>query len=257
MPDLSGGPRTNGPLLRLHPGTRLAAAGLYALGPALMHNPVWALAACLPAFALLPFSGLDSGRAISRLLAANGFILFLWATVPWTYPGQPLFSLGPIQFSREGIALCLLVTCKANAIMAAFTALAGTIAPHRLGHALQRLGLHTKLCALVSFSCRYIDTLAREYATMRTAATLRGFRPGTSLRSYRTYAHLTGMLLVKSAERSQRVFEAMRCRGFDGTFHSLDNAPPTRRDTLFLVGAFLLCLLLLYADNFLPLRGLQ
>ncbi len=255
MADVSGGPQTVGPLLRIHPALRLAGAGIFSLSVALLHTPGPALIACIPAFLLLPFSGFGRRRSLHRLLATNGFVLFLWATVPWTYPGQTMAMVGPLRITQEGIAVCLLVTLKANAIMAAFMALAGTIPSHRMGHALQRLRLPAKMCALIAFTCRYLDTLSREYVTLRTAATLRGFRPRTSLQSYRTYAYLAGMLLVKSVERSQRVYEAMRCRGFNGTFHSLDSTEPDRRDTLFLGAALLTSLLLVAADQ-LILRGL-
>ncbi|MFW5489657.1 MAG: cobalt ECF transporter T component CbiQ [Desulfovibrio sp.] len=240
---------TSAPLLHLHPAFRLAGAAVFAVAAALLHNPLVALCGCVPAFALLPFSGFGKKKALRRLLATNGFVLFLWATVPWTYPGQTLLSLGPLTITREGVMICLLVTLKANAIMAAFMALAGTIPPHRMGHALQRLGLPSKVCALVAFTSRYIDTLAQEYATMRTAAILRGFTPRTSLSSYRTFAWLTGMLLVRSSERSQRVYEAMRCRGFNGTFHSLDTHTPGRPDTLFMAAALLVSMTLLAADH--------
>jgi cobalt/nickel transport system permease protein len=32
--------------------------------------------------------------------------------------------------------------------------------------------------------------------------------------------HVTGAVLVRGADRAERVAEAMRCRGFDGTFHT-------------------------------------
>ena len=37
---------------------------------------------------------------------------------------------------------------------------------------------------------------------------------------YRTLGHVTGAVLVRGADRAERVGEAMRCRGFDGTFHT-------------------------------------
>ncbi len=50
---------------------------------------------------------------------------------------------------------------------------------------------------------------------------MRGFRNRSNLHSYRTIGQVAGTLLVRSHERSERVGHAMRCRGFDGEFHSL------------------------------------
>jgi cobalt/nickel transport system permease protein len=39
--------------------------------------------------------------------------------------------------------------------------------------------------------------------------------------AYRTVGQVTGTLLVRGADRADRVAQAMRCRGFEGRFHSL------------------------------------
>ena len=41
------------------------------------------------------------------------------------------------------------------------------------------------------------------------------------MHTYRTYAYLVGMLLVKSHDRAERVRSAMLCRGFKGRFYEL------------------------------------
>ena len=51
----------------------------------------------------------------------------------------------------------------------------------------------------------------------------RCFRPGTNLHTYRTYAYLVAMLLLKSYDRAERVYKAMLCRGFKGQYHVLDH----------------------------------
>jgi cobalt/nickel transport system permease protein len=47
------------------------------------------------------------------------------------------------------------------------------------------------------------------------------------------------MLLVRTLERAERVHQAMLCRGFQGTFHSLAIFSVRREDWLF---AFLMLL---------------
>ncbi len=59
------------------------------------------------------------------------------------------------------------------------------------------------------------------------AVKIRNFRPATNLHTYRTYAYLVGMLFVHASERARRVHLAMKCRGFEGRFYSLDHFSPT------------------------------
>ena len=59
---------------------------------------------------------------------------------------------------------------------------------------------------------------------------IRGFHPGNNLHTYRTYAYLVGMLLVKSYERSERVRTAMLRRGFQGRFYDLKEFELTTND---------------------------
>ena len=60
-----------------------------------------------------------------------------------------------------------------------------------------------------------------EYSRLIKAVKIRGFQAGNNLHTYRTYAYLVGMLLVKSYERAERVRAAMLCRGFRGIFYDL------------------------------------
>ncbi|MGD9241015.1 MAG: energy-coupling factor transporter transmembrane component T, partial [Desulfobacterales bacterium] len=67
----------------------------------------------------------------------------------------------------------------------------------------------------------YIFVIEHEYLRLMRAAKIRGFRPGTNVNTYRTFAYIIGMLFVRSAARAERVHQAMLCRGFKGKFYSL------------------------------------
>jgi cobalt/nickel transport system permease protein len=68
---------------------------------------------------------------------------------------------------------------------------------------------------------RYLFVFSRELRRMGVAMQVRGFRAGPNRHTYRTTAHMAGTLLVRGYERAERVGQAMRCRGFEGRFHSL------------------------------------
>jgi cobalt/nickel transport system permease protein len=78
-----------------------------------------------------------------------------------------------------------------------------------------------KIVSLLLITYRYIFVMKQEFERLSRAAKARGFRPKTNIHTYRTYAYLVGMLLVRAVERAERVHKAMICRGFRGKFYSL------------------------------------
>jgi cobalt/nickel transport system permease protein len=229
------------PLRLLDPRVRLLAAIGAALCFALMQTLAAALAGLGVGILLVSLAWPAPGLSAKRLLMANGFIAFLWLTVPPTVPGDTVFSLGPLDFSREGLDLSLLVSVKCNAVLLSCAALLSGISPGLMGCALERLRAPRKLVFLFLFTCRYIHVIGDELQRLRTAAALRGFRPRTSLHTYRTLGNMFGLVFVNSFDRSHRVYEAMRLRGFRGVFHTVTPMDIRRRDRVF-VSLFLLTL---------------
>lgn len=207
------------PVHRLDPRARLLAALGLALVIALSERLAtlgWAvgLAALIAAIARL------NPRPLARRLAhLNLFMLFLWIVLPWSVPGAPV--LDGLAATQEGLRLALDITLKGNAIVLLFTALVATIDPSRLPCALERLALPDKLVHLLTLVIRYADVIHEEHDRLRRAMKARAFQPRFSLHTLRTFGYLVGLLLVRSMERAERVFAAMKCRGFDGRFHSL------------------------------------
>jgi cobalt/nickel transport system permease protein len=226
--DLPGQAR---PLLaRLDPRSRVVAALVFAAAvvwcqsvPALL--AALGLAAGLALLARLPWT--TTGR---RLLALEGFMLLTLATLPFTMGGPVVAHIAGIGLGAEGLHRALIIVLKANAVVLATLALIGAMELPALGHALARLGVPLRFVALFLFTVRYIEVLYRQYARLRLAMRARAFRPSAGLHCWRSLGHLIGMLLVGSLERSERIHAAMRCRGFDGRFHLLDEHRPGRLD---------------------------
>ncbi|MCU0584818.1 MAG: cobalt ECF transporter T component CbiQ [Desulfobacterales bacterium] len=208
-------------LHRLDPRLRLAAAALFSIATALCTQFPALAAALVAAVALTALARLRAVEVLKRLLVVNGFVIFLWAALPFTFPGEALFRLGPLSAAREGVELAARITLKSNAIVLALIALAATMPFATVGHALHRLRVPDKIVHLLLMTYRYIFVLEQEYQRLVRAAAIRGFRPGTNLHTYRTYAYLIGMLFVKADDRAERVRWAMLCRGFQRKFYSL------------------------------------
>lgn len=233
-------------LHHMDPRIRLLAALVLTVPMAVLPalRPAWlALAGGL---VLMKMARLNPVLVLRRLVVVNFFIAFLWIFLPFTVPGEPIFDLGPLHATIQGLDRALLITIKSNAIVISLMALLGTISVQNLGPALQQLGVPDKLCHILLFTHRYIFSIHQEYTTMRQAMRARGFKPRTDTHTYRTFAWLVGMLLVKSWDRAERVHGAMLCRGFRGRFYSLTAFETRPADYLFLTACAALSAGLIY-----------
>ncbi|WP_415713736.1 cobalt ECF transporter T component CbiQ [Maridesulfovibrio sp.] len=218
----------------MHPGFRLACAFIFSLAGALVTDITPACCVLLAGVIYALSALLSFKLLLKRLVVINFFILFLWIFLPFSRPGTPLFNIGPFTATLEGIIYTAVITLKSNGIILAVTALIATMPVQTLGAGMQTLKFPDKLCRLLLFSWRYVHVMIMEYTRMRRAAAMRGFTPRSSARTYRTYAWLMGMLLVRSLDRAERVWQAMLCRGFTGTFHSLTAYRISRKDLALL-----------------------
>ena len=202
---------------------------------------------------LISFARLNMRALLNRLLAVNLFILFLWVILPFSVEGESIFTIGPLTATSEGISYALTITLKANAIVLSTIALVGTTPIFRLVHALRHLKVPEKLVSLFFFCYRYISVLHEDYSALYNAMKMRAFKPTTNVHTYRSYAYLVGMLVLKSYEHSEKVYQAMLCRGFKGKFPLLNHFTHiTRKDFVFFVSMIFVaaCLVTLEMGNY-------
>jgi len=176
---------------------------------------------------------LFSVELLKRQLVLNGFVFFLWLTVPWSVAGRPVLQYQSLILSDAGIRAVLLVTLKANALFLLTCSMIATTEVFALGHALFHLRVPGKLVYLFLFLYRYIGVLHEEYSKLFRAAALRGFCPRTGCVTVRTMSYIFGMLLVRSYERSQRIYQALTLRGFRGDFPMLTHFRYQKADVCF------------------------
>ncbi|MFZ0612482.1 MAG: cobalt ECF transporter T component CbiQ, partial [Desulfobacterales bacterium] len=191
------------------------------------------LAALVAAVILTLAAHLNLKAVGGRLLVVIGFLVLVWVLLPLTFEGDALTCIGPLTLTRPGVILAAQISLKSLAILLAFIALITTMNITTLGHALDRLHLSGKFVHLLLMTYRYIFVIEQEYQRLVRAAKIRGFRPGTNLHTYQTFAYFVAMLFVRAAARADRVFRAMRCRGFNGRLYCLADFPPHPANWVF------------------------
>ncbi|MFC1834810.1 cobalt ECF transporter T component CbiQ [Thermodesulfobacteriota bacterium] len=215
---------------RLDPRSKIIVVLVFSVVVALSQSIQAAMIAMVFPGVLLILARVNMWQLLLRLAVVNGFILFLWLFLPFTVPGRVVYTIGPLEVHWEGILFALLITLKSNAILLMVIALLGTSRLFNLVHALSHLGIPNKLVHLFFFCFRYVHVIHEEYHRLMDAAKIRGFKPASNMHTYKTYAYLMAMLLVRSFDRSQRILSAMKCRGFNGRLYILHHYEMGRGD---------------------------
>jgi cobalt/nickel transport system permease protein len=236
------------PIHRTNPVLRVSLAVVYSITVALMTQPAALTSAMYFSIGLIAAAKLPIKPVANRVALAGTVLLFIWLVIPATYGGEPIAHAGPIPISQAGVRLCQQITLKAMAILLAFMALIATMPTAALGHTLHQLGMSAKLTQLLLLAYRYIFTIEQEYRRLFRAAKIRNFHPATNIHTYRTYAYMVGMLFVRASERADRVYQAMKCRGFKGQFYTLTNYPPTGWNQILGIFSGLVYLLMIYLE---------
>jgi cobalt/nickel transport system permease protein len=149
--------------------------------------------------------------------------------------------IGPVNLYRPGLELAARISLKSLAILMVFMTLVATMTVNTLGHALHFFRLPNKLVFLLLITYRYIFVIGGEYERLRRAMRVRCFKSRTDMHSFRSIAYLVGMLFVRASMRAKRVNQAMLLRGFNGSFHCLDDFRGYHRRT-WLIGLFVILL---------------
>jgi cobalt/nickel transport system permease protein len=221
---------------RFDPRWKLAAILFAALAITLLRTVGPALVGLAAAVALVVLARLPWRWYCGRLgLAMALFAIFLvWLPfVPHT--DHDTYEIGGIVISLTGTLRLLTLTAKLGGMISLMLVLLVTAPLHDTFKAAHALHIPHVLIQLVMLTYRYVFLLVEEFSRLRVALRVRGFRNQVNVHSYRTIGQVAGTLLVRSHERSDRVAQAMRCRGFDGDFRSLHDFTTTWRDLLAFV----------------------
>jgi cobalt/nickel transport system permease protein len=229
----------------------------YSFMIAALSRPQPAVAAIGISLLVLVAARASAARVLIRLLAIAGFIGMFLVLMPFTVPergGDTLIVFNRIQwlgFNLRGLMLAATIAAKAVAITLLMEPLLATAPLPVTLHGLARLGAPEMAGQMVLLSHRYLHVFRHEARRMADGMRVRGFRKRTDLVTLQAVANFLGMLFVRSFERTERVFDAMRARGYKGRFPEPD-APRLRPGDLMFAAVWLLAGLTLLVWDRLP-----
>jgi len=228
-------------IYRLDPRIRVGLTVVFSFVVALAYQFPVLIGALILSAILIGISRVSIKEVLSRMAIVNALILLLWLVLPMTFNGEIVTRIGPFAIYLPGVILAAQITLKSNAILLGFIALIATMSLATLGHTLHRLKVPAKIVYLLLMAYRDINVIEQEYLRLLRSAKIRGFQAGTNVNTYRTFAYVIGMLLVRAALRAERVHQAMLCRGFRGKFYSLQEFQLGRQSWIFSI-LMLICI---------------
>jgi cobalt/nickel transport system permease protein len=200
------------------------------------------------AFGFLLMARLPASLMLARFAAAQVILLPCMVILPFTFGGERM-ALGAISASIEGTRVAALFYLRASAIMTLGIAVIYSTPMVVLLRAAQALWLPRSLVEIALLAYRYVFTLASEWTRIRWALAARGFEVQGRRRTCRPLANVIAMSLVRSAERTERIQQAMYCRGFQGQLHTLQRFDAGRADWLKAVACTAIAVILWVLDR--------
>ena len=245
---------------QLDPRVKVVVAILFILSNAVLPDGAWL--AFLVAWAIvLLLTGLSRLPLLYTARRAVIVLPFLLAaiTVLFTLPGEPVaaWQLGSrtLTISDNGLIRFASIAVRSWLSVQMAILLTATTPFPDLMHALQHLRVPAVLVAIIAFMYRYLFVLSEEVTRLLRAREARSAQTaglksgGTITWRAKIAGQLVGQLFLRSLERSDRVYQAMVARGYDGRLLTLNPHQMRPRDWLHGGAALLLLLLVQLAGR--------
>ena len=262
IPPLDSQAHGDSPFHRWDPRIKIVALLFFMFCAASLTRPFWAFIAIVWGALSVATARIPFRYPLKRLTAMAGFLGMFLVVMPLTVStksGDTLLVLGgltSVPLNLRGFALALLICLKASAIALLVEPLLATSPFPVTMQALAGLRVPRTVCQMLMLAYRYIFVFQEEVVRMNKGMNARGFTKRTDMETLRTIGNFLGMLLVRSFERTQRVYEAMLARGYTGVMVGDFEFHAQRQD--WAKGAFWFAagLALIVADRFTVLPDL-
>lgn len=209
------------PLQRWDARFKIFALGLFVLAVALVKTIPASAISLLAALILVWATRLPSHFVAGGVKWVLLFLLPFFIIMPLSYPGEAALHFFGLPFAWQGLRLAVLIVLKALAIVLTAYAIFGSSRFDVSMLALQQLKCPKIIVQMLLFTYRYVFVFLAEMQRMETAMRARGFVKKADKRTLQVIGNFVGTLLIRSFERTERIYKAMLSKGYQGEFHSL------------------------------------
>jgi cobalt/nickel transport system permease protein len=225
-------------LHRLDPRAKLVTTLIFIV--AVVSFDKYALAALTMFFIypvlMISLGGLPAGYLLKKVLIVLPFAVLVGVFNP-LMDKEILIRIGPLGISGGwvsfvSILLRFMLTVTSALILISLTGF------NAVCGALMKSGVPRPFVVQLLFFYRYMFVLTDEAERMSRARSFRSFH--SRAMDFKTFIPLLGHLLLRTLDRAERVYLAMRCRGFDGHIRIIRTMKIHLREVLFVAGWALL-----------------
>lgn len=204
----------------IDPRAKVLATIIFAFCVVLGHQVAALLLSVVIGIAMACIAKLDFKATLKRLLAMDMFMFVLLVILPFTVKGDVLYSAFGYTASWQGLEQGIIIALKANAVVLMLFSTISTLANSALASTLVWLHVPDKLIQLLFFTLRYLSVIVEEFQRLRRSMRARAFVMGFNWHTWRSLGYLIGMMIVRAMQRSERIVQAMKCRGYTGQYYS-------------------------------------
>lgn len=180
---------------------------------------------------MIPAAEIPTRLLLKRLLVVLPFIVLIGIF-------NPVFDREPVLFSgvvlARGWITFFSLFLKGVLTVTAALLLIATTGMENMSAAFRQLKVPRLLVLQLLLTYRYISVLLEEANNTVVAYSLRA--PMQKGIQYKVWGSLAGQLLLRTYDRAQRIYVAMRLRGFEGEYNTGQTAAVNGRDLTFLIG---------------------
>jgi cobalt/nickel transport system permease protein len=219
------------PLHRLDPRAKLITTLVFIVIVASFDK--YSFSALVPFFiypiVLLAVGGLPARFILRKVLMVSPFAILVGIFNP-LLDRQILIYIGSFGISGGWVSFFSILTRFLLTVTSALILISLTNF-NSVCASLLRFGVPRPLVMQLLFFYRYISVLTEEAERMSGARSLRSFN--SEAINFKVSVSLIGQLLLRTLNRAERIYLAMRCRGFDGSIPMLRPMKFRLKDIIF------------------------
>lgn len=246
-PDIDRFAHVSSPIQRWDPRVKISTMLVLIFTIAVINKFSLLIASFLLAFIIIAISHIPWGFIFKRLMPVSIFLFPFFIIMPLRH------SPGGVYFSLAGLRLAAFIYMKAITIVVLVIGMMGTTPFNDSMKALEYLKVPPVFVQMVLFSYRYLFVFFLEIGRMNTAMKARNFEKKFDMHTIKTVGNFVGTLLVRSFERTERIYQAMLSRGYEGKIITFFDYQISNMD--YVKGSLVItsCVLLIIGDKVLTL----
>ncbi|MHA1273344.1 MAG: energy-coupling factor transporter transmembrane component T family protein [Promethearchaeota archaeon] len=204
----------------IHPVIRLILPFFFVIPFLLIDDIYLIIVFILITFLICLVAKLKLIRILSRVTSILPFILLITIFIPLYIGNTTVFRINffgiPVNLYKEGINRAILLFARIFAAIFIFMSFYSSLTYSEFIEALTSLKLPSLLVGSFIIMLHYIPIFASSNKKILEAQELRGKKITNYWEKLKAHAYIMGKSLVANMERSEKIYESLKMRGFTG-----------------------------------------